>query len=121
MIVVWLFLVVSWVCLQFVIVVFPDYTHLLFLIKSCPMAYNWPIPGATCYKENIKIFCSETILPRAMIFGMLHHLVDIYQLCSNNAPEAKQGHTLGVKCFTKDDIGENIKTSSSLKPQGLES
>ena len=27
---VWLFLVVSWVCLQFVIVVFLDHTHLLF-------------------------------------------------------------------------------------------
>ena len=31
MIVVWLFLRVPWVCLQFVIVVFPDHTHLLFL------------------------------------------------------------------------------------------
>ena len=30
MMVVWLFLAVPWVCLQFVIVVFPDHTHLLF-------------------------------------------------------------------------------------------
>ena len=30
-IVVWLFLAVSWVCTQFVIVVFPDHTYLLFL------------------------------------------------------------------------------------------
>ena len=30
-IVVWLFLAVPWVCLQFVIVVFPDHTRLLFL------------------------------------------------------------------------------------------
>ena len=29
---VWLFLTVSWVCLQFAILVFPDHTHLLFLI-----------------------------------------------------------------------------------------
>ena len=29
-IVMWLFLAVPWVCLQFVIVVFPDYAHLLF-------------------------------------------------------------------------------------------
>ena len=29
-IVVWLFLAVPWVCPQFVIVVFPDHTHLLF-------------------------------------------------------------------------------------------
>ena len=27
----WLFLAVPWGCLQFVIVVFPDHTHLLFL------------------------------------------------------------------------------------------
>ena len=33
MIVMWLFLVVPWVCLQFVIVVFPDHTRLLFLSK----------------------------------------------------------------------------------------
>ena len=30
MIVVWLFLAVPWVCLQFVIVVFPDHTHCFF-------------------------------------------------------------------------------------------
>ena len=29
--VVWLFLALPWVCLRFVIVVFPDHTHLLFL------------------------------------------------------------------------------------------
>ena len=33
-IVVWLFLMVPWVCLQFMIVVFPDHTHLLFLARS---------------------------------------------------------------------------------------
>ena len=32
-IVVWFFLAVPWVSLQFVVVVFPDYTHLLFLWK----------------------------------------------------------------------------------------
>ena len=30
-VVVWLFLAVPWVCLHFVIVVFPSHTHLLFL------------------------------------------------------------------------------------------
>ena len=34
-IVVWLFLAVSWVCLKFVIVVFPDHTHLLFSCILC--------------------------------------------------------------------------------------
>ena len=31
--VVWLFLAVPWVCLLFVIVVFPDHTHLLYQAK----------------------------------------------------------------------------------------
>ena len=38
---VWLFLSVPWVCLQFVIVVLPDHTHLLFQIPcycKCPVA-----------------------------------------------------------------------------------
>ena len=34
LIVVWLFLTVPWVCLRFVIVVFPDHTHLLFFTLS---------------------------------------------------------------------------------------
>ena len=36
--VVWLFLVVLWVCLRFMIVVFPDHTHLLFFMVLCPGA-----------------------------------------------------------------------------------
>ena len=32
-IVAWLFLAVPWICLRFVIVVFSDHTHLLFLLK----------------------------------------------------------------------------------------
>ena len=32
-IVMWLFLAMPWVCLQFVIVVFPDHAHLLFFMK----------------------------------------------------------------------------------------
>ena len=34
-VVVWLFLVVPWVCLQFLSVVFPDHTHLLFFYDGC--------------------------------------------------------------------------------------
>ena len=33
-IVVWLFLAVPWICLQFVIVVIPDHTHLLFYCET---------------------------------------------------------------------------------------
>ena len=42
MIVVWLFLAVPRVCLQFVIVVFPNHTHLLFyLFPRCPVIVVW--------------------------------------------------------------------------------
>ena len=37
-VVVWLFLIaVPWFCLQFVIVVFPDHTHLLFFYDGCDL------------------------------------------------------------------------------------
>ena len=54
-IVVWLFLVVPWVCLQFVIVVFPDHTHLLFCrllnakyIRSSMWSYIFTVYINTC-------------------------------------------------------------------------
>ena len=51
--VVWLFLAVPWVCLRFVIVVFPDHTHLLL------------------YRENMKkIFLHETKTHRVLVIGM---------------------------------------------------
>ena len=46
-IVVWLFLAVPWVSLQFVIVIFPEHTHLLFC----------------CYLHNINNQCCKIIHP----------------------------------------------------------
>ena len=86
--------------------------------------------GGKCEKN----FLSETTRPRTLIFGIQHHLVDLYQVCSNYTPGAKNGPAPsnnltpgagpflapGVKLF---DIGlyrENVKKSSCLKPQGLE-
>ena len=40
-IVVWLFLTMPWVCLQFVIVVFPDHTHLQFLTFLVLQSSHW--------------------------------------------------------------------------------
>ena len=42
----------------------------------------------------------ETTRPRALIFGMQHYLVNLYQVCSNYIPGAKNGPTPGVTCFT---------------------
>ena len=55
--VVWLFPPVPWVCLQFVIMVFPDHTHLLFLrysslMKSNVMDYTWVTEDAVIPKYS---------------------------------------------------------------------
>ena len=39
-IIAWLFLAVPWACLQFVFVVFPDHTHLLFMILRYGFFYQ---------------------------------------------------------------------------------
>ena len=50
------------------------------------MYYN----GLPVYREkHEKILLSETIRPRGSIFVMLHHLVNLYHVCSNYAPWAK--------------------------------
>ena len=48
------------------------------------------------YRENhVKIFLSETTRHRALIFGTKHHLVNLYQVCSNYIPVAKIGPSMG--------------------------
>ena len=42
-------------------------------------------------EQHKKIFFSETTRPGALIFGMWYHLVDPYQVCSNESPGAKNG------------------------------
>ena len=41
------------------------------------------------YREHVKKnFLFETSRPRALVFGMRHHLVDFYRVCSNYIPGA---------------------------------
>ena len=62
------------------------------------------------YRENHKkIFLFETTRPRALIFGMEHHLVNLYQVFSNYRPGAKNGPSPGVTCFTEAYIGKLIE------------
>ena len=91
-----------------------------------PGVKNGPAPSHIVdiglYRENIEnIFLSETTKPRALIFGMQHHLVvDLYPVCSNYGPGAKIGPALGSHVLHRP-IGRNMKTSSCLKPHCLES
>ena len=51
-------------------------------------------------EKHKKIFLSEkSIWPRVLIFGIQHHLVDYYQVCSNYATGAKKGPAPAVSCF----------------------
>ena len=74
LIVEWLFLAVPWVCLQFVIVVFPDHTHLLFFIQGS-------------LRKNSKTFqrLLKTILqfPRAKRLGKI--LIEVLKFFFKNA------------------------------------
>ena len=64
---------------------------------------------------------SETTRPRALIFGIKYHLVDLYKACSNYTPGAKNGPTGGGShVLHRLKKGETCKKSSSLKPSGLE-
>ena len=50
----WLFLAVPWDYLQFVIVAFPDHTHLLFLVNSLNLLWGFrhSISLITCFSIN---------------------------------------------------------------------
>ena len=61
-----LFLAVQRDCLQFVIVVFPDHTHLLFLVPPCEVACSYRnLLGKIKY-----IFLSDTTRRRTLVFVM---------------------------------------------------
>ena len=66
-----LFLAVPWGCLQFVIVVFPDHTHLLFFYEYCiNMAFadaSWPGPEPSvgvAPSNTSYIWCPPGLSPR---------------------------------------------------------
>ena len=50
-------------------------------------------------KKHEKDFLSETIRPRALIFGMMHYLVVIYQVCSNIPLGPKWPHPGGYMLY----------------------
>ena len=67
-----------------------------------------------------KILLFETRRPIPLLFGMSHHLVDLYQVCSSYSPWVKIAPPLGsiVSLFYIGLYRENVKKSSCLKPEG---
>ena len=89
--------------------IFGMYHHVVDLYQVCsnyaPGVKMAPPRGNMIYiglyrEKDETIFLSETTMSRAMIFGMKHHLVILYQVWSNYISGAKNGPTPGVTCFT---------------------
>ena len=59
--------------------------------------------------KTLKIFLSETIRPRAQIFGIQHPLVELYKDCSNYFPGVKIGPAPGVTSFYIDLYRKSLK------------
>ena len=57
--------------------------------------------------KHEKIFLSETTMPRGLIFGMKHHLVDFYQVCSNYATWAKDSPPRGSHVLHRLIMGKH--------------
>ena len=52
------------------------------------------------FLKSLKIFLSETIMPRATKFGMYLYLMGLYQVSSNYSPGVKFDPTPGFTSFT---------------------
>ena len=73
-------------------------------------------------EKHGKIFLSETIRPGPLIFGRQHHLVDLYQICLNYTPGAKNcpapgGHMLYIGLY-REKHGK-IFFSETIMPRAL--
>ena len=86
-----------------------------------PWPKNGPAHGQMLKHE--KIFLSETIWPRVLIFSMLHHLVDLYQVFQIMPLGPKLAPTLGVTCFLhyRLTLWKTRQKCSCLIPYGKES
>ena len=118
-VVVWLFFAVSWVCLQFVIVVFPDHTQLLFLIVK----YN--IRSKTLLQQGISesIFYGDLVYKFKRIVGkpyfsdQFKKIIKRYKKVGYNLDIMRQSAYLVVNpitvysynCTTVGQAGSDVK------------
>ena len=69
-------------------------------------------------KPIFKFFFAEIGSPRALIFGIYHLLVDLYQVCSYVTPGVKIGQAQGVK-LEHGNKEASLQNSFSLKLVGV--
>ena len=101
MIVVWLFITIPWVYLQFVIVVFPDHNHLLFLFCKLT-AVKWPLSKRPLigfqdqfsHNAGLKFLKNSALL---LTFIKLQFVIKIFVLSIFECP-FYTGLTVCLKC-----------------------
>ena len=73
------------------------------------------------YWEKHEKILSETASPRALIFGLKHHLVNLYQVCSNYIPGTENGlpwgHMFYIGLYREKH--EKIFMSETTRPIAL--
>ena len=89
------------------------------LFKLCPPGPKRPRPRDYQFfiEKSLKIF-SDTVRPRAQIFCMMHHLMDVYQDCSNYDPQAKNGPAKRLISFSQVNF-KKIFFSDAVRPRPL--
>ena len=60
------------------------------------------------YRQTHQQLLSETTRPRALVFGMKHHIMNLCQACANYIPGAKNGPHRG-HMFNRGLYRENMK------------
>ena len=71
--------------------------------------------------KTLKIFFSETTRPRALIFGMYHHLVGHYHFVQINSLGPKMSPPRGSHVSHRFDRGKTCKIflSETIRPRAL--
>ena len=80
---------------------------------------EWEVGTLKQRSPSSKFLFSENGRHIALIFGMQHLLVDLYQVCSYDAPWVKIGPPWGRKFEHRNKEGK-IQNSSSLNLEGLQ-
>ena len=62
---------------------------------------------------------SERERPRALIFGMWHHLLELFKDCSNYGPRVKIGLSPGARSVTYAYIVKKIFFFETERPRAL--
>ena len=73
----------------------------IFLVSETTSTWGHMFHIGLYSEKHELIFLSEIIRPRALIFGMKHHLVDLYHVCSNYYLGQKMAPPQGLYVYNR--------------------